>query len=88
MNSNSVFTGGFLIDKNSILRQSTKRPKELTNESIMLYGTRSSKPLSSRSTANQFVRWLLPEERATLYAALQEFRAEEGNLELPIGNSF
>ncbi|XP_065062293.1 transmembrane protein 65-like isoform X2 [Rhopilema esculentum] len=46
------------------------------------YGTRSNKPLSSKHTANQFVRWLLPEERSTLFAALQDFQAEEGTIDL------
>ena len=42
------------------------------------YGTRTNKPLSSQHTANQFVRWLLPEERATLLSALKEFEVEDG----------
>ena len=49
------------------------------------YGTRTNKPLSSQHTANQFVRWLLPEERATLLSALKEFEAEDGVLKLDEG---
>ena len=51
------------------------------------YGTRTNKPLSSKHTANQFVRWLLPEERATLFIALKEFEIEEGILEQKEGKS-
>jgi len=50
------------------------------------YGTRTNKPLSSQHTANQFVRWLLPEERATLLSALKEFEAEDGVLKLDEDN--
>ena len=52
------------------------------------YGTRTNKPLSSQHTANQFVRWLLPEERATLFVALKEFKIEEGILEKQEGRKF
>ena len=41
------------------------------------YGTRISKTFTSAHVANQFVRWLLPEERATLLEALKELQFEQ-----------
>ncbi len=40
------------------------------------YGTRGDRIFSSEHAANQFVRWLLPEERSTLLAALKDHEFE------------
>ena len=78
-----MFAGGFTVYETSHLKWRYSRKWTVVKK---FYGTRTNKPLSSKHTANQFVRWLLPEERATLFIALQEFQAEEGILELQKGN--
>ena len=84
--SSFLFTGGCSFDENINLACCVKDVKQLT-VGKRFYGTRTNKPLSSKHTANQFVRWLLPEERASLFIALKEFEAEEGILEQKKGKS-
>ena len=65
--------------------ENTKEQEQVFDMNRRFYGARSNTTLMSQQAANQFVRWLLPAERTSLYEALREFELEEGALDSKIG---